>query len=107
MGYAIRRLVWTVLRLFLSLRYRVRVRGLESLAGLGRKSRVLILPNHPGYSDPALVLSQFGPRLDPRPLVYEATYRNPFMWPAMKLINALEVPDMEGASAQAREAAQA
>jgi long-chain-fatty-acid--[acyl-carrier-protein] ligase len=107
MGSAIRWLVWTCLRFVLSLRYRVRVTGAESLAGLGRKSRVLILPNHPGYSDPALVLSQLGPKLDPRPLVYEGTFDNPFMWPVMKIINALKVPDMEGASAQARQAAEA
>src|SRR4051794_20680454 len=107
MGYAIRWLVWHCLRLFLSLRYRVRMTGWESLAGLGRKSRVLILPNHPGFADPALVLSQLGPKLDPRPLVFEGTFDNPLMWPVMKIINALKVPDLEGASASARQTAQA
>src|SRR2546425_16126 len=107
MGSALRWLVWSCFRLFLSLRYRVRVKGLESLQGLGRKSRVLILPNHPGYTDPGLVLSHLGPQLDPRPLVYEGTFDNPFMWPVMKIINALKVPDLDSASASARDSARA
>jgi 1-acyl-sn-glycerol-3-phosphate acyltransferase len=40
---------WTVARLILSLRYRVRVHGLEEAR---LKGPVLIVPNHPGYIDP-------------------------------------------------------
>ncbi|MBY0231734.1 MAG: hypothetical protein K2W96_20805, partial [Gemmataceae bacterium] len=107
MRYAIRCLVYFLSRLFLSLRYRVRIKGMEKLRGLGRKGKVLVLPNHPAYSDPLILLSHLGPTLDPRPLVYEGTYANPVMWPFMKIINALRVPDMESASSSARETAQA
>ncbi len=102
----IRSLVWLLARGTLGLRYRVRVQGLETLQGLGQNSKVLILPNHPGYVDPMLVLSRLGPQLGPRPLVYEGTFNNPLMWPFMKIINALRVPDMESASATARQTAQ-
>ncbi len=80
MRYAIRWLIYSFFRLLVSLRYRVRVKGMENLRGLGRKQKVLILPNHPGYADPLLVLSRLGPPLDPRPLVFEGTYANPLMW---------------------------
>src|SRR5262249_58468860 len=42
-------------RLVLSLRYRIRLHGGESLRGL--PAPVLVLPNHPGYVDPPLVLA--------------------------------------------------
>jgi long-chain-fatty-acid--[acyl-carrier-protein] ligase len=102
-----RSLLWYSVRGLLGTRYRVRVNGLETLAGLGPKSKVLILPNHPGYVDPMLVLSRLGPQLGPRPLVFEGTFANPLMWPFMKLVNALPVPDMEAASTAARATAQA
>ncbi|MGL4554517.1 MAG: AMP-binding protein, partial [Gemmataceae bacterium] len=103
---AVRWLVWALARVLLSLRYRVRVRGLEALAGLGRGGKVLILPNHPGYTDPLLVLSRLGPTLQPRPLVFEGTFDTPVLWPLMKVIDALRVPDMEAASAAARQTAE-
>ncbi|MFO0876893.1 MAG: phosphopantetheine-binding protein [Gemmataceae bacterium] len=107
MLFAIRWLLWMLLRGLLSLRYRVRILGLESLRGLSGRGKVLILPNHPAYTDPMLIMSRLGGQLDPRPLVYEGTFNNPMMWPFMKVINALCVPDMESASANAREVAQA
>jgi long-chain-fatty-acid--[acyl-carrier-protein] ligase len=102
-----RSLLWHSVRGLLWTRYRVRVNGLETLTGLGPKSKVLILPNHPGYVDPMLVLSRLGPQLGPRPLVFEGTFANPLLWPFMKLVNALPVPDMEAASTAARATAQA
>ena len=107
MRYAIRWVIYAVFRFLVWLRYRVRVKGMESLRGLGRNRKVLVLPNHPGYADPMLVLTRLGQPLDPRPLVFEGTYVNPVMWPIMKVIDALRVPDMESASSNARETAQA
>src|SRR5262245_13575906 len=52
---------WVVL----SLRYRVRVEGIEKLEGF--EGPALILPNHPAYIDPALILMALGPTLRPRP----------------------------------------
>lgn len=102
----LRWLVWSLARLLLSLRYRVRVRDIAALSGLGRRDKVLILPNHPAYTDPMIVLSQLGPRLQPRPLVFEGTFDNFLMWPFMILLDALRVPDMESASSAARQTAE-
>src|SRR5919201_6817087 len=66
---AVRYVVWAVTKVLVCLRYRIRVHGLEELRGL--KGPVLILPNHPAYIDPVLVLSGVGPYLRPRPLIYE------------------------------------
>ncbi len=105
MRYAIRWLFWQFTRLLLSLRYRVRIVGRETLQGLTTRSKVLVMPNHPAYVDPMIILSQIGGQLDLRPLVYEGTYDNWLVWPFMKLIHALKVPDMESASSSARELA--
>jgi len=94
------RMFWTLVWVLLRLRYRVSLDGFEPLAGL--EGPVLVLPNHPGYIDPPIVLSHVGLRQPLRPLVYAGTYRVPFLLPLMKLVRAFEVPDL---SAQSREAA--
>ncbi len=102
----LRYLLWGTARCVLALRYRLRVHGLEQVQGL--KGPVLVLPNHPGYIDPAILLAGLWPALKPRPMVFETMYRNPVLWPFAKLLNALRVPDLDTqASAQARAEAQA
>ncbi|HEY7315721.1 MAG TPA: AMP-binding protein [Gemmataceae bacterium] len=100
----LRYLLWLLTRLFLSLRYRVRVQGLNQIRDL--KKPVLVLPNHPGLVDPLLVLAAIWPWLKPRPMVYEGNFNNPFMYLLMKLLNAVRVPDLDQASAKARSRAQ-
>src|SRR5262245_52889649 len=90
---------WTLLRLLLSLRYRVRVRGLEKLRGL--KGPVLVLPNHPAYIDPPLVVSALWPALRLRPLVYEGLFfdpdylQTPLSGSLVKLLGAVLVPALD------------
>jgi long-chain-fatty-acid--[acyl-carrier-protein] ligase len=102
----LRSVFWTLTRLVLALRYRVRVHGLEPLRDL--KGPVLILPNHPAYIDPPLVVSALWPLLYPRPLIYEGFFRQPgyFRTPFnnlfIKLVDALLVPDLNRPSAKAR-----
>jgi long-chain-fatty-acid--[acyl-carrier-protein] ligase len=91
-------------RLVLSMRYRVRLHGAEQLRGL--PGPVLILPNHPGYVDPPIVLTTLWPYLHPRPMLYEAHFRNPLLYPLMKVLNALRVPDLTQASGRARRRAE-
>ena len=55
---------------------------------------LLILPNHPAYIDPALILG-FLPFAKPvRPVVYIDTYRHPALHRWMRWLAALEVPDL-------------
>jgi long-chain-fatty-acid--[acyl-carrier-protein] ligase len=100
----LRYLLWAITRLFASLRYRIRVRGMEQIRDL--KGPVLVLPNHPALVDPLLVLNVIWPTLKPRPMVYEGNFKNPFMKLLMKLLNAVRVPYLEQASAKARSRAQ-
>jgi long-chain-fatty-acid--[acyl-carrier-protein] ligase len=100
----LRFLLCALARMVLSLRYRVRVHGLDQIRLL--KGPVLILPNHPGLNDPLLVLATIWPSLKPRPMVYEGNFKNPFMYLLMKLLNAVRVPDLDQASAKARSRAQ-
>src|ERR1700737_5015834 len=89
----------------LALRYRLHVDGLDKVRGL--KGPVLILPNHPAYIDPAIVLAALWPALQPRPMVLETMFQSPLLWLFPKLLNALQVPDLDShASAQAHEEAQ-
>jgi 1-acyl-sn-glycerol-3-phosphate acyltransferase len=53
---ALRYVLWLA-RLVVSLRYRIRVHGWEQVRDL--KNPVLLLPNHPGYVDPVLILTAF------------------------------------------------
>jgi long-chain-fatty-acid--[acyl-carrier-protein] ligase len=97
---ALRFVLWVFGRLFLSLRYRVRLHGSQQLRGL--EHGTLILPNHPGLIDPVLLLTTFWPRLHPRPLMWEGGSPSlPFRL-LMKLINAIPVPDLSQASTEGR-----
>ncbi|MFH1264955.1 MAG: lysophospholipid acyltransferase family protein, partial [Planctomycetota bacterium] len=96
-----RGLLWTFARLVLRLRYRVQVVGLEALGAL--EGPTLIMPNHPGYIDPPLVLSHVRLGATVRPLVFAGTYRNRALYPIMRAAGALEVPDLGEHSRGARE----
>lgn len=97
----VRYLLWLLSRGVLSLRYRVHVHGAAELEGL--KGPVLILPNHPAYIDPVLVITALWSVARPRPLLYEGNFRNPLLYPLTKVLRAIPVPDLEQASVQARE----
>ncbi len=90
-------------RFVFSLRYRVRAEGLRDLRGL---ERTLILPNHPAYIDPGLVLSAVWPVLRPRPMLFADIFRNPVLFWLPRLLRAVEIPNLEHQSVAAREQAQ-
>ncbi len=95
------KLFYWLVRLLLGLRYRVRVEGAEQLADL--EGPFLVLPNHPAYVDPPIVVSHVAlPDAVLRPLVFSGTYRKPMFYPVMRLIQALEVPDLQSYSQDAR-----
>ena len=91
--YIGRALVW--------LRYRVDIDGLDQLRKI--RGPLLVLPNHPGYIDPVLVMTQLGGEISLRPLVVSFMYRPIYLRPLMMFINALEVPDLVAHSQSARE----
>lgn len=100
----LRSALWLLARLVIPLRYRIRVHGWEQVRVL--KSPVLLLPNHPGYIDPVLILTVFYPKLRPRLMLYEETFRSPIVHPLVKLLNAVPVPDLDRPSLAARQRAE-
>ena len=94
-------LFWSLVRLLSRARYRVRVVGSERLAEL--RGPTLVMPNHPAYIDPPLVMSHVRLRGGIRPTVFSGMYRNPVLYPMMRLANALEVPDLSEHSHDARQ----
>jgi long-chain-fatty-acid--[acyl-carrier-protein] ligase len=99
----LRYLMWLLIKLTLSLRYRIRIHGTDKLKGL--QGPVLILPNHPGYTDPIIVLISMWPMLRPRPVLYEEYFRHPLLYPVAQLLRAVRIPDLERASVHAKEKA--
>ena len=121
-------LFWQFGRFVLRLRYRVRVEyekqcqepfsdehvaagqdpGPKTVPGAVSRLRgitgpTLVMPNHPAYIDPPLVLSPSAPRRAVRPVVTASMYRMPMLYPFMRLVEALEVPDLTEQSRDARE----
>ena len=92
---------WTLIRFLMSFRYRVRVEGLEKLRDL--RGPTLVMPNHPGLIDPPLVLANVRLPVELRPIVTTSMYRKPLLYPLMRLVNAVEVPDLGEHSRDARE----
>ena len=93
--------IWWVTRTLVHRRYRVIVEGLDKIQNL--RGPILVMPNHPGYIDPVLILShiRFGRLL--RPVVAETNYRLLFLYPLMRLVDALEVPELTGFSQEAQQ----
>ncbi len=80
-------------RLILSLRYRVRVRGLAAVARKGRKG-ILFLPNHPALIDPVIMLSVLHGSFAPRALADKDEIDMFFIrWMAGR-IGVIPIPDI-------------
>ncbi len=84
-------------RALLSLRYKVKLVGLEKLTpeALNRKGGIIFLPNHTAHMEPLLLFLILWPRFKMRPLVVEYIYRKPILKPLMKIVDAMQVPDFE------------
>jgi hypothetical protein len=102
MRNAFRSALWLLVRLIVFLRYRIRVNGWEQIRDL--QSPVLLLPNHPGFIDPVLILAIFYGAFRPRPMLYEENFRNPVLRLLMKLLlDAVPIPDVNRPSQEARQ----
>ncbi len=77
--------------------------GAERLRAL--EGPTLVLPNHPAYVDPALVLSHLRLGRALRPLVFSGIYRLLPLRPLMAMVDAFEVPDLSAQSRDAQHAA--
>lgn len=88
-----------VVKSLMSIRYRVRIRGMETLSpeALNKPGGILFLPNHPAEIDPVLVVAYLWSRYHMRPIVVEHFFYLTGAHYLMKLIGTLPIPDLEGA----------
>jgi long-chain-fatty-acid--[acyl-carrier-protein] ligase len=98
---ALRLFLWCIARFVLGLRYRIRLHGVEQVRSL--EGPILVLPNHPAYIDPAIVLTMMFRIFHPRPLLFEGNFKNPLLYPLMLVLDAIRVPDLEQTSTEARQ----
>jgi long-chain-fatty-acid--[acyl-carrier-protein] ligase len=96
--------LWTgficlVVRGFVSLRYRIKVTGLEKLTpeNLPKKGGILFLPNHPAEIDPVIMSFILWPKYQVHPIVVEGWYYSKSFHYPMKLVEAVPLPDFNGA----------
>ena len=91
-------------RLALAVRYRRHVSGLDAITNY--PPPYLFLPNHPAFADPPNVTAAVWPRFRVRPVILETNFQNPVLAPIGFLMNAIKVPDLSTASAEARKRAE-
>lgn len=82
----------SLMKILLSLRYRVTVRGLEAVPA---ERGIIIIPNHPAEIDPVIVTTFLWDLLKPQPVVLESVYKTPLLTPIMRQIKAIPMPDMD------------
>lgn len=87
-------IAWVCLK-FLALRYKIRVRGMESLGKLPAKKGILFLPNHPAHMDPLILFLLLWPRYRMHPVVVEYIFRLPLLKPLMKLVRGVAIPNFD------------
>lgn len=83
-------------RLALSFRYRLTIKGLDKLNPriLNKPGGVLFLPNHPTiFVDPTLVVLAVWRKYPIRPVIVEYMYHAPLIHTIMRLMNALPIPN--------------
>ncbi|HEY3490581.1 MAG TPA: AMP-binding protein [Candidatus Deferrimicrobiaceae bacterium] len=86
------RLLLGLVRAILSLRYRVRVEGLDALEGKPFRG-CLILPNHPALVDPLIVLSNLYPALEPATLADRDQMKGRLLGALARRLRIHTIPD--------------
>ncbi len=88
------------LRLALSLRYRIRVKGMEQIKkeNLPFKGGILFLANHPAEIDPCILLRAFWLKFHVRPIAIDYLFRKPFVRYLLDFIGALPIPNFDNSS---------
>jgi long-chain-fatty-acid--[acyl-carrier-protein] ligase len=79
-------------RVLLGLRYRVRIEGLEAVLAKGRTG-ILLLPNHPSYLDPAILLTNLYRQLQPHVLADKDNMAKPLVRRLIERVGVKPIPD--------------
>ncbi len=105
MLWPVRWLAWAVLRLLLSLRYKLRIVGAEDVRK--RPGPYLIMPNHPAFTDPPNLLVRLWPIFKMRPLLLETNFQSPLFAPLAWMLRGIKMPDIVKASVEDKRRAEA
>ena len=100
MLWAIRWLVWALMRFVFWGRYLVKVVGKDK--ALAKPGPYLILPNHPALVDPPNLIAHLWPSFKMRPLLLESNFKNPLLRPFKSVLRSIDMPDIIRASAEDR-----
>lgn len=84
-------------RALLSLRYRIEVKGLETICK-SRRGGILFLPNHTAHMDPLFCMMLLWPKYRPHGLAIEYIYRTPGVSLLMKIFGVLPIPELDNGS---------
>jgi 1-acyl-sn-glycerol-3-phosphate acyltransferase len=91
-----------LLRVLLSLRYRITVTGMTDIpADIPDKRPILFIPNHPALIDPIIVYAMLA-GIKPRPLADERQMKSAFGAIAAKLCRPIIIPDPSDGTIQAK-----
>ncbi|MBA4190787.1 MAG: hypothetical protein C0467_22605 [Planctomycetaceae bacterium] len=96
--------MWAVFRFLFAQRYWVKLIG--KAEALAKPGPYLIMPNHPAFVDPLLLLVKLWPSFQMRPLVLETNFNNPVMAPIGYFLHGIRMPEISRASAEERKRAE-
>ena len=88
----LRRPLMSLGRQILKTRYQTTVRGSDVFNG--PQQGVLVLANHPGFIDPAIMITQLDQFIKVRPLMKENVARHPVTKAVARITRAVLIPDM-------------
>ena len=89
---AIRFLCLLLTRLIVPLRYTIHVHGWEKIRSL--KGPVLLLPNHPAWIDPVLILATFYGTFRPRTVLYDENFPGFIRSLLVKMLRGVAIPNL-------------
>ena len=81
-------------RIAIWLRYRITVKGLDTIIKSGDRKGILFLPNHPALIDPLILNSLLWSRFHPRALADEKYIKNSALKYCWKALRILPIPDL-------------
>jgi len=94
-------LLLALMRLILSVRYKIKTEGLDKINAntFHKPGGILFLPNHPTiFVDPTVAVLAIWKKFPIRPLIVEYMYYLPVVNWVMRFLNALPIPNFVSAS---------
>lgn len=97
MKHLLARIYLPLISFLLSLRYRIRVKGLESINAetLPRSKGILFLANHPAEIDPCILLRALWHRFSPHPIAIEYLFHLPVVGYLLNFVGGLPIPSFD------------